>query len=97
MSYLLVVSEAAEKEIEEAFIWYESEQEKLGIRFLNCIDEVFALIVDFPSGFPIKIRDYHECYMGKFPFVISYQIEGRKILIHSVFHTSRKPKKKRST
>lgn len=95
MSYLLEVSDAANKEIEIAFFWYESEQENLGIRFLNCLDETINLITNFPFSYPIKIRDYHECYMGIFPFVISCQVKGRKVLIHSVFHTSQNPKKKK--
>src|SRR5882757_2026142 len=94
MSYSLVVSDATDKEIEVAFVFYETEQENLGIRFLDKLDECFALITNFPFSYPIKIRDYRECFMGIFPFVISYQIEGEKILIHSVFHTSRNPKKK---
>lgn len=95
MNYLLEVSDAADKEIEIAFFWYEAEQENLGIRFLNCLDETISLITEFPYSYPVKVRNYHECYMGIFPFVISYQIEGKKILIHSVFHTSRNPKRKK--
>ncbi|HET6989759.1 MAG TPA: type II toxin-antitoxin system RelE/ParE family toxin [Bacteroidia bacterium] len=92
---MIEVGDAAAKEIETAFVWYESEQEKLGMRFLTYLNETFTLISDFPHSFPIKIRNYHECYMGNFPFIISYQIEGRKIIVHSVFHTSRKPSEKK--
>ncbi len=94
MNYFLEVTDAADKEIEEAFIWYESEQEKLGIRFLDCLDDAFTLITDFPNSFPIRVRNYHEYYLGNFPFIISYQIDGEKIVIHSIFHTSRNPKRK---
>ncbi|CAN5911905.1 hypothetical protein BH11BAC7_BH11BAC7_03050 [soil metagenome] len=78
MNYLLEVSDAADKEIEIAFFWYEAEQENLGTRFLKCLEETINLIIDLPHSYPIKIRNYHECYMGTFPFVISYQIVGKR-------------------
>lgn len=94
MNYSLEVSDAAKDEIEIAFFWYETEQGGLGPRFLKNLEEAINLIINYPKSYPIKIRNCHECYIGVFPFVISYQIEGKKILIHSVFHTSRNPKKK---
>jgi len=49
-----------------------------------------------PFGFPARRKDYRECFMGIFPFVIIYRIVNNKIIIHKVFHTSQNPKKKKT-
>lgn len=94
MNYVLELSDAAKNEIEIAFFWYETEQEGLGLRFLKNLEETISLITNYPKSYPIKIRNYHECYMGTFPFVISYQIEGKKNINTFHFSYEQKPQEK---
>ena len=85
----------AQQEILEAWEYYEDQQEGLGDRFKNEVRNKISLILSNPLHYPLKGK-YHEAQTDDFPFVIVYKIDKRndRILILSVFHTSRHPKRK---
>jgi plasmid stabilization system protein ParE len=95
MKYKIFVSDEAQVEIEKAYDWYEEQQDGLGRRFILHLEEAYDLILDFPYGFSARKKQYRECFLGAFPFVIIYRIVNNSIIIHRVFHTSRNPKKKK--
>jgi plasmid stabilization system protein ParE len=74
---------------------YEDQQSGLGDRFKNEVRNKIELILNNPLHYPLK-RKHYEAQIDNFPFLIIYKIDKRKdlILILSVFHTSRHPKKK---
>ncbi|MEO5644786.1 MAG: type II toxin-antitoxin system RelE/ParE family toxin [Bacteroidia bacterium] len=96
MRLSIFVLDEANVQIDNAFDWYEEQQPTLGAKFVLHLDKAFDLILELPFGFPARRRDYRECYIGTFPFVIIYRVVNNKIIIHKVFHTSRNPKKKRA-
>lgn len=85
----------AQKEILEAWEWYEDQQQGLGDRFKEAVRDKIELILNNPLHYPLKGK-YHEAQTDNFPFLIIYKIDKRQelILILSVFHTSRHPKRK---
>ncbi|HTH83229.1 MAG TPA: type II toxin-antitoxin system RelE/ParE family toxin [Mucilaginibacter sp.] len=95
MSYVIELSPKAEKELVETFNWYENEQLGLGEKFEIEFFRKISLIEANPLQYPVK-KKMHETNTGKFPFLIVYRINEsrKKILIISIFHTSRHPKKK---
>lgn len=95
MRFAIFVTDEALAEIDEAFDWYEEQQKNLGRKFIFHLEASYDLILDLPFGFPARRKDYRECFMGTFPFVIIYRVVNNKIIIHKVFHTSRNPKKKK--
>lgn len=95
MKFTIFVTDEAESEIENAFNWYEEQQEHLGKRFILHLEEAYDLILEFPYGFPARRKNYRECFLGTFPFVVIYCVIDNTIIIHKVFHTSRNPKKKK--
>jgi len=95
MSFTIFITDEADIEIENAFDWYEEQQEGLGKRFIIHLEEAYNLILDFPFGFPARRKDYRECFLGVFPFVVIYRVVNNKIIIHKVFHASRNPKRKK--
>nr|WP_199001928.1 type II toxin-antitoxin system RelE/ParE family toxin [Flavobacterium sp. ASV13] len=85
----------AEKEIEESIEFYESRSTGLGKQFLTYLRSYLKVLKTNPELFEIKRQPgYREMTLVKFPFVIIYEIIGNEIIIYSVFHTSRNPKKK---
>ncbi len=96
MSYTVDLLFKARQEIFEGWKWYEGEQPGLGDRFEDEVFRKIALIATNPLHYPIK-KGTHEVITDTFPYLIVYRInKSRKlIMIVSVFHTSRNPKKKR--
>ena len=84
----------AEIELEKATLFYDLISIKLGDDFLLHIDECIASILQNPESYKIEFENYHQAVVKKFPFVLIYTRIESIILISSVFHTSKNPKKK---
>jgi len=57
MSYAIVLSALAEKEIDSSFNWYEDRLQGLGNRFLDNIEKAFRQISLHPSFTPVKKKN----------------------------------------
>ena len=88
----LVFRRIAELEFDEAVGWYEGEREGLGQEFRAAIEEHLQRIADNPEMFPEVRREVRRVVVRRFPFVIHFRIEQKRIVILSVFHTSRDSK-----
>ncbi len=95
MNYTFDMLFKARQEIFEAWKWYEEQQDGLGERFEAEVFRKISLITINPLQYPLKKRT-HEVNTNDFPFLIVYRInKSRKlVMIVSVFHTSRHPRKK---
>jgi plasmid stabilization system protein ParE len=92
----VIVLPSAEKEMDEAFDWYEEHQDGLGERFINSVERQIKRIVANPEHYQLKKRKYRESNVEVFPYIVVFKYYPIKseILVVSVFHTSRKPSKK---
>ena len=86
-----VLRRIAEKEFDDSIAWYENEREGLGQEFRATIEEYFQRIADNPEWFPGVRGEVRRAVVRRFPFVIHFLIEKERIVILSVFHTSREP------
>ena len=96
MTYTIDLLFKAHQEIFEGWKWYEEQQAGLGYRFEEEVFKKIELIGSNPLHYPLK-KGTHEVNMDTFPYLIVYRINERSklIIVVSVFHTSRHPKKKR--
>ncbi len=96
MNYALSILQEAEFELNEAAIWYETKQEKLGFRFIDTTLRHLEHIQSNPRHYEKKHKEYREALVPGFPFIIVYRIdrEQHKIIVVAIFHTSRNPKHK---
>jgi plasmid stabilization system protein ParE len=87
-----VLRRVAEKEFDDSIAYYEKERKGLGQEFRATIEQYFQRIADNPEWFP-KIRGEvrRAVVLRRFPFAIHFLIEAERIVILSVFHTSREP------
>jgi plasmid stabilization system protein ParE len=85
----------AQKEILRAWEWYEDKETGLGDNFKQEVAKKINLILKSPLHYPLKGK-FRETQIDVFPFLIVYKIlkSMDEIIIVSVFHTSRHPKKK---
>jgi len=87
-----VLRRVAEQEFDDSIAYYENERAGLGQEFRAIIEQHFERIADNPELFP-KVRGEvrRAVVLRRFPFVIHYLMETERIVILSVFHTSRDP------
>ena len=90
------VSKEAARELEEAAIWYESEQASLGSRFLDAFDDAIQLLKE--SNPPLTPIDGEAHSLGgkklilhKFPFSLITIEKNSIIILVALAHHSRKP------
>lgn len=72
MSYVIVLSSHAEKEIDSSFNWYEDRLPGLGIRFLEFVEKSILQLSLHPEFYPNKRGKYREIPIEKFPYLIIY-------------------------
>jgi plasmid stabilization system protein ParE len=95
MSRTLVIEPEAEHELESAALWYDLKQDGLAVRFLTAIDDTVSSILFAPHGYQRIKGAIRQAPVKGFPFVIIYATLHDAIVVLSVFHTSRDPRKKR--
>lgn len=94
MIYELIIKEEANFEIIESYLYYESKSKGLGDKFEMQLGIYFERIMQFPYHYEIKREPYREAFIKKFPFIIIFEIIENKVVVYSVFNTSRDPSKK---
>jgi plasmid stabilization system protein ParE len=93
-AYRIIILEEAISEITESCLYYNENSPGLGLEFEEEVFQLFEKIEDNPLLFPIKFASIHEAVLTRFPFVITYEVFGKQIIILAVFHTKRNPDKK---
>lgn len=93
-SFNLILSELAEKELADAYIYYESKSNLLGEKLILEVESILEKIEKNPHLFPRRYKHYREAVLKKFPYLLVYEILEKQIVIHSVFNTHRNPAKK---
>jgi toxin ParE1/3/4 len=93
MAFTIILIEEAENELDESFIWYESQKIGLGLEFVNHIEKAFEFIKNNPKLSAKKTKNVYRFVMKKFPFGIYYTIDITLSQIHviGILHFRRKP------
>jgi plasmid stabilization system protein ParE len=95
MAYSLELVELAELDIDNAIEWYESKLSGLGDQLLVELRSTLRAIQDNPEAFQVRRKGiYRECPLTRFPYLIVYRIEAKRIVVLSVFNTHQNPFKK---
>jgi plasmid stabilization system protein ParE len=96
MSFSTVLTDRALHEISSAWEWYEDKQAGLGDRFKQQVDRTIKDIKTSPEHYQQRKRNYREAMTNVFPYLIVFRVLKREkiVIISSVFHASRNPRKK---
>ena len=89
--YSLTISEDAKLDIFDAFLWYEEQQQDLGLKFESFLEAGFNLIQNSPKLFEKKCDEIRIHHIDKFPYGIHYLIDNESVKVIAIFHTSRDP------
>lgn len=93
MSLPLHIRPEAERDVEDAAIWYEQQRAGLGHEFLDRVRDALAAVAGQPRQYPVVHRQTRRALARQFPFGIYYLIEADRIVVVAVMHGSRDPHK----
>jgi len=93
MSRRLIVRPEAELELSAAFNWYEDCTSGLGSDFLLCVDAVFHAIQRAPQQYPRVHSVVRRALIRRFPYEVFFLEDDERIVVLSVFHAKRNPKR----
>jgi len=97
MTYKCEFHAEIENDYNEAYAWYETQKKGLGERFLTFVRKKIEQIGENPEHYGKRARkDYREAQVDIFPYLIVYKIykQRKTVLIISIHHTKRHPRKK---
>lgn len=88
------LSEEAESDVYDSYLWYEKQQEGLGEDFLNSIEAASQAICRSPETYPIHYKNIVRAFVvNRFPYLILYILNKNTIDVIAVFNTNQHPKK----
>ncbi len=91
MTLAIAFGSAARADIDAAVDWYEDRQAGLARRFLAEVDRCLAIAAEHPLRFAIKHRDIRCAPVRRFPYLIYFVAEQKRIVVLAVFHVRRDP------
>ena len=93
MAARLVVVPEVERDLADAYAWYEGRRLGLGEEFLTCVEACIEAISRSPEIHPVVHRGYRRGLVRRFPYAVFYEHAGGVLMVYAVFHTSRDPEK----
>jgi len=81
----------AERELNDAALYYERESRGLGTKFLDEIDGHVDAILKNPNAGKIVRGPVRQRILRKFPYGILYSVKGNSIRILAVMNLKRRP------
>ena len=82
----------AQKELDDAVIWYDEQASGLGTEFLDELDRAVRRVACFPQSSPEIEPGIRRCLLTRFPYGILYSLDGESIIIIAVAHLHREPR-----
>lgn len=83
----------AEREVEDAYWWYERQRSGLGLEFLLVFDAAVERLRRLPEGHELVARRTRKALLRRFPYLVLYAVEEEQVVITAVFHGRRDPRR----
>jgi len=91
MKYQLRLRTEAEKDMSQAYNWYNDQQTGLGDVFLCSVETMLEKISEHPLRFPLIHKSVRRALISQFPYAIFFTLKGSTIEVLAVFHCKRNP------
>ncbi len=93
MTPRFVVRPAANVDVAEAAVWYETRGTGLGSEFVRAVDACFAQIQRGPERFPVIYKTARKALIRRFPYVIYFVETPGHIQIIACMHSKKDPRR----
>ncbi len=84
---------AAAADVEDAYTWYEHQQQGLGDAFLEKLQHSVDSIAENPAVFAVLHRDTQRMLMERFPYGVFFRIYENTIVVVACMHTRQHPRR----
>ena len=91
MTYKIIVRPEAEREIQNAFDWYEEQSEGLGAEFLHAADACLSGVQRSPEAYQVMHGEIRRALLRRFPYAPFYLPQENTIIVLACFHVKRSP------
>jgi plasmid stabilization system protein ParE len=81
----------ANRELEQAILYYEAQRVGLGREFADEFDRAVSVILENPMRWPQSSRHTHRYRMHRFAYAIHYFVEPAEVVIAVIAHPRRNP------
>mgnify|MGYP001333810715 CR=1 FL=1 len=87
----VVLEPEAERDITDAYDWYEEQRSGLGERFLASVAESLEQLARAPKANPIVERSVRRKLLRTFPYSVLYRDSDDTLFVVACFHGKRDP------
>jgi plasmid stabilization system protein ParE len=96
MTYRYVFDPVALSEYKEAVSWYQERSQRVAENFVAELQTMIREICNDPLRYRSSYKKYRETALRKYPFTNFFLVDqtAQKVVISSVFHHKRSPRKK---
>ena len=96
MAHRYIFNPVAADEYEDAFKWYEEKSTVAADNLIIAVQNAIASACANPYRYPNPYKKFRELTLKKYPFTLIYFIDetNKLIVVTSLFHHKRNPKKK---
>ena len=91
MSFVVHVRRAAELDVAEAQLWYETQRNGLGAEFHSEVSQVVDRLAETPLIYQLVYRDVRRAIVHRFPYLIWYRVLGEEVAVLACTHGSQDP------
>lgn len=89
MAFEIIIKPVVFLDLDEALLWYESEQDGLSLRFYKSFENAVNRIKRNPHAFLDVTPGVKRILLKKFPFKVFYTISDNNIFILGILHAKR--------
>lgn len=93
MSYDVQVRRAAELDIAEGQVWYETQQIGLGAEFRSEVSQVIDRLAETPLIYQIVHRDIRRGIVRRFPYLVWYRVAPETVMVFACTYAGRDPER----
>jgi len=91
MTYGLILRKAAEVDIHDAYLYYESCRQGLGQEFMLSLEAAVASISRSPGQYRTVYKNVRRLVLQRFPYSIFFIIMRSQVIVLAVMHARRDP------
>jgi plasmid stabilization system protein ParE len=93
VSRAVILTPAAERDVSEAYWWYEEQDAGLGEEFLRCLEAAISRISTSPLIYPVRFDDFRRILIRRFPYAVYFEHDDTTVTVFGVFHGAQDPAK----
>jgi plasmid stabilization system protein ParE len=85
----IIVRQEAQREVQEAFQYYQDRSKGLGFEFMRSLDAALQSVKRNPLAYHKIYKETRRVLLRKFPYALFYVAEENRIVVIACFHQKR--------